>query len=59
MFKEIEDCAANLLIFKRLILVLSLRVFATSPVRPGVITRLKKDYPWSDYLEKRPYPSSI
>jgi hypothetical protein len=37
---------ANLLIFQRLIPVLSLRILATSS------RGLKKDYPWSDYLEK-------
>jgi len=39
---------ANLLIFQRLIPVLSLRTLATSS------RGLKKDYPWSDYLEKLP-----
>jgi hypothetical protein len=41
---------ANLLIFQRLIPVLSLRTLATSS------RGLKKDYPWSDYLEKLPDP---
>jgi len=49
--KEIEDCMANLLIFQRLIPVLSLRTLATSS------RGLKKDHPWSDYLEKLPDPS--
>ena len=49
--KEIKDCMANLLIFQRLIPVLSLRTLATSS------RGLKKDYPWSDYLEKLPDPS--
>jgi len=40
----------NLLIFQRLIPVLSLRILATSS------RGLKKDYPWSDYLEKLPDP---
>jgi len=44
---------ANLLIFQRLIPVLSLRALATSSLS------LKKDYPWSDYLEKLPDPSII
>jgi len=39
------------LIFQRLIPVLSLRTLATSS------RGLKKDYPWSDYLEKLPDPS--
>jgi len=43
---------ANLLIFQRLIPVLSLRALATSS------RGLKKDYPWSDDLEKLPDPSS-
>jgi len=43
---------ANLLIFQRLIPVLSLRTLATSS------RGLKKDYPWSDYLEKLPAPST-
>jgi hypothetical protein len=43
---------ANLLIFQRLIPVLSLRTLATSS------RGLKKYYPWSDYLEKLPDPSS-
>jgi hypothetical protein len=51
--KEIEDCMANLLIFQRLIPVLSLRALATSS------RGLKKDYPWSDYLEKLPAPELI
>jgi len=38
----------NLLIFQRLIPVLSLRILATSS------RGLKKDYPWSEYLEKLP-----
>jgi hypothetical protein len=42
---------ANLLIFQRLIPVLSLQALATSS------RGLKKDYPWSDYLEKLPAPS--
>ncbi len=42
---------ANLLIFQRLIPVLSLRTLATSS------RGLKKYYPWSDYLEKLPDPS--
>ena len=42
---------ANLLIFQRLIPVLSLRTLATSS------RGLKKDYPWNDYLEKLPDPS--
>ncbi|MDH4204458.1 MAG: hypothetical protein OEV45_02925, partial [Desulfobacteraceae bacterium] len=42
-----------LLIFQRLIPVLSLRTLATSS------RGLKKDYPWSDYLEKLPDPSII
>ena len=50
--KEIKDCMANLLIFQRLIPVLSLRTLATSS------RGLKKDYPWSDYLEKLPDPHS-
>jgi hypothetical protein len=37
--------------FQRLIPVLSLRTLATSS------RGLKKDYPWSDYLEKLPDPS--
>ena len=37
---------ANLLIFQRLIPVLSSRALATSS------RGLKKDYPWSAYLEK-------
>jgi len=41
---------ANLLIFQRLIPVLSLRTLATSS------RGLKKDYPWSDYLEILPDP---
>jgi hypothetical protein len=49
--KEIKDCMANLLIFQRLIPVLSLRTLVTSS------RGLKKDYPWSDYLEKLPDPS--
>jgi len=40
----------NLLIFQRLIPVLSLRALATSS------RGLKKDYPWSDDLEKLPDP---
>jgi hypothetical protein len=36
------------LIFQRLISVLSLRALVTSS------RVLKKDYPWSDYLEKLP-----
>jgi hypothetical protein len=42
---------ANPLIFQRLIPVLSLRTLATSS------RGLKKDYPWSDYLEKLLDPS--
>jgi len=49
--KEIEDCMANLLIFQRLIPVLSSRALATSS------RGLKKNYPWNDYLEKLPDPS--
>ena len=49
--KEIEDCMANLLIFQRLIPVLSLRALGTSS------RGLKKDDPWSDNLEKLPDPS--
>jgi len=41
----------NLLIFQRLIPVLFLRALATSS------RGLKKDYPWSDDLEKLPNPS--
>jgi hypothetical protein len=51
--KEIKDCMANLLIFQKLIPVLSLRTLAMSS------RGLKKDYPWSDYLEKLPDPSNI
>jgi hypothetical protein len=40
------------LIFQRLIPVLFLRTLATSS------RGLKKDYPWSDYLEKLPDPSN-
>jgi hypothetical protein len=43
---------ANLLIFQRLIPVLSLQNLATSS------RGLKKDYPWSDDLEKLPAPSA-
>jgi hypothetical protein len=43
----------NLLIFQRLISVLSLRALATSS------RGLKKDYPWSDDLEKLPDPFTI
>ena len=43
---EIADCVTNLFIFQRLAPVLSLRVLATSS------RVLKKDYPWSDYLQK-------
>jgi len=43
---------ANLLIFRRLIPVISLRTLAANS------RGLKKDYPWSDYLEKLPDPSS-
>ena len=46
--KEITDCTENLLIFNRLVPVLSLRALAASS------RGLKKDYPWSDYLEKLP-----
>ena len=49
--KEIKDYMANQLIFQRLIPVLSLRTLAASS------RGLKKDYPWSDYLEKLPDPS--
>ena len=49
--KEIADRTVNLLIFQRLISVLSLRAVATSS------RVLKKDYPWSDYSEKLPDPS--
>jgi hypothetical protein len=48
--KEIEDCMANLLIFQRWVPVLSLRALGTSS------RGLKKDYPWSDNLEKLPEP---
>jgi uncharacterized membrane protein YdjX (TVP38/TMEM64 family) len=51
--KEVEDCLANLLIFQRLIPVLSLRALATSS--RGLI----KDYPWSDDLEKHHDSSGI
>jgi hypothetical protein len=44
---------ASLLIFQRLIPVLSLRTLAMSS------RGLKKDYPLSDYLEKLPNPSII
>jgi hypothetical protein len=50
--KEIACCTVNLLIFQRLISVLSLRAVATSS------RVLKKDHPWSDYLEKLPDPSN-
>jgi hypothetical protein len=46
--KEITDGVANLLMFQRLVPVISLRALATSS------RGLKKDYPWSDYLEKLP-----
>ena len=46
--KEIADRVANRLIFQRQVPVLSLRALATSS------RVLKKDYPWSDYLEKLP-----
>ena len=49
--KEIEDFAGNLLIFQRLIPVLFLRSLAASS------RGFKKDYPWSDDLEKLPVPS--
>jgi len=42
---------ANLLIFRRLIPVLSLQALATSS------RGFKKDYPWIDDLEKLPDPS--
>jgi hypothetical protein len=45
LFEWLRD---RLLIFQRLIPVLSLRTLATSS------RGLKKDYPWSDYLEKLP-----
>jgi hypothetical protein len=51
--EKIKDCMANLLIFRRLIPVISLRTLATSS------RGLKKDYPWSDDLEKLPAPSII
>jgi hypothetical protein len=51
--KEIKNCMASLLIFQRLIPVLSLRTLAMSS------RGLKKDYPLSDYLEKLPNPSII
>jgi len=51
--KEIADCAVNLLIFQRWVPVLSLLSLATSS------RVLKKDYPWSDYLEKLPDPLII
>ena len=51
--KEITDCVTNLLIFQRLVPVLSLRALATSS------RVLKKDHPWSDYLEKLSDLSSI
>jgi len=51
IFKRNQGLHGNLLIFKRLIPVLSLRTLATSS------RGLKKDYPWSDYLEKLPDPS--
>jgi len=41
---------ANLLIFQRWVPVLSLRALGTSS------RGLKKDYPWSDNLEKLPEP---
>ena len=47
---EIADCVTNLFIFQRLAPVLSLRAPATSS------RVLKKDYPWSDYLQKTPRP---
>ena len=50
--KEIEDCMANLLIFQRRIPVFSLRALGTSS------RGLKKDYQWSDDLEKLPDPSN-
>ena len=43
----------NLLIFQRLIPVLSLRALATSS------RGLKKDHPWSDDLKKIPDPLTI
>jgi hypothetical protein len=46
--KEITNCIVNSLILQRLVSVLSLRALATSS------RGLKKDYPWSDYLEKLP-----
>jgi len=48
--KEIADLTANSLIFQRWVSVLSLRVIAESS------RVLKKDYPWSDFLEKHPSP---
>jgi hypothetical protein len=51
--KEIENCMANLLIFQKLIPVLSLRTLTTNS------RGLKKDYPWSDYLEKLADPLDI
>jgi hypothetical protein len=51
--KEIEYCMETLLIFQKLIPVLSLRTLATSS------RGLKKDHPWSDDLEKHPDPSFI
>jgi hypothetical protein len=44
---------ANLLIFQRWVPVLSLRALAASS------RVLKKDHPWSDYLEKLPDPIFI
>jgi hypothetical protein len=57
----------NLLIFQRLIPVLSLGSFAASFIRltaSGIFdwrdhAVFKKDYPWSDDLEKLPDPSII
>jgi hypothetical protein len=49
--RDIDDCMANPLILKRLIPGHSLRALAESS------RGLKKDYSWSDYLEKLPDPS--
>jgi hypothetical protein len=46
--KEVTDSTVNSLILQRSVSVLSLRALATSS------RVLNKDYPWSDYLEKRP-----
>ena len=50
--KEITDGIVNSLILQRLVFVLSLRSLATSSLV------LKKDYPWSVYLEKHSDPSN-